>query len=279
MKLPPKEKRNLEQIKEHYEIERQLSDILRKANQKERGSLYNSLYDELFRRVPHHPQLKRKGDSGLNEKLINQKLALINRFLKPESVFMEIGAGDCSLSIKVAEGIKKVYALDVSKEIAGGKILPGNCELIISDGCSIPVPEKSIDIAYSHQLMEHLHPDDSKIQLAKIYNALADKGKYICITPSRICGPHDISKYFDEVATGFHLKEYTYVELSELFKNAGFSKIGAFIGGRGKYFKFPISLIILSEKILSVVPNFLRKKIVKSFAFKALLGVNIIGTK
>ena len=71
--------------------------------------------------------------------------------------------------------------------------------------------------------MEHLHPDDAVDQLKNIYNALVNGGKYICITPNRLTGPHDISKYFDNVATGFHLKEYTVTELSGLFREVGFS--------------------------------------------------------
>jgi hypothetical protein len=48
------------QLREHYEVERELADALRRAGPHERRSLYATLYDELFRRVPHHPQLTRK---------------------------------------------------------------------------------------------------------------------------------------------------------------------------------------------------------------------------
>ena len=39
------------------------------------------------------------------------------------------------------------------------------------------------------------------------------KSRFICLTPHRSTGPHDMSKYFGDVATGFHLKEYTNKEL------------------------------------------------------------------
>lgn len=62
--------------------------------------------------------------------------------------------------------------------------------------------------------MEHLHPDDAYEQLQEIYNALIPGGIYICITPNRLSGPHDVSQYFDSIATGFHPKEYTTVEMN-----------------------------------------------------------------
>jgi predicted SAM-dependent methyltransferase len=51
--------------------------------------------------------------------------------------------------------------------------------------------------------MEHLHPDDAFEQLKQIYTALTPGGLYICTTPNRLTGPHDVSKYFDETAAGF----------------------------------------------------------------------------
>ena len=88
------------------------------------------------------------------------------------------------------------------------------------------------------QLMEHLHPDDALDQLQNIFTALTSAGVYLCITPNRLNGPHDISMYFDEVATGFHLHEYTITELSDLFKKVGFSKVRVYIWKRGLFLDF-----------------------------------------
>ena len=52
--------RTLDQLREHYEIEKQLAQQLHNSTRQERKILYASLYDELFRRLPHHPQLTRK---------------------------------------------------------------------------------------------------------------------------------------------------------------------------------------------------------------------------
>ena len=279
IKIPKREKRTLEQIREHYEIEKELANRLRKASREERRYLYADLYDELYRKVPHLPQLTRKRDPKLRLLAVSVQMRLLKRFLNPESTFLEIGPGDCSLSLEVAKHVRKVYAIDVSKEITKDEIFPQNFELIISDGCSIPIPESSISIAYSFQLMEHLHPDDAIDQLQNIYKALTPGGKYICSTPNRLSGPHDISKYFDKVSTGFHLKEYTVTELYKLFRKFGFSKISTYIGCKGNYVKFPLFLIILCEIILRILPFSLRKGIANTLPFKSLLGMMIVGTK
>jgi SAM-dependent methyltransferase len=175
--------------------------------------------------------------------------------------------------------VEKVYAVDVSQEITKNTKPPENFELIISNGCNIPVEENSVSIAYSNQLMEHLHPEDAYEQLKDLYLCLKPGGSYICITPNRMAGPHDISKYFDPVATGFHLKEYTNQELYDLFLKAGFSKITTYVGGKGIYFKFPRIFVLICENILDKLPPKLRYKSGNFLPIRALLGVILVAQK
>lgn len=279
VKVSAREARTLDQIKEHYEIEKELASRLRNSHREERKHLYTSLYDELFLRVPYHSQLTRKASSQATVRAVKAKMKLLKSFLKPEITFLEVGSGDCSLSFEVARQVKEVFAIDVSEEVAKSSDIPENFKLIISDGCSIPVPENSIDVAYSNQLMEHLHPEDAFEQLQNIYRALAPGGIYICITPNRISGPHDISKYFDKVATGFHLKEYTVTELSQLFYDVGFSKVKICLNVKYAYIKISPVLSIACEKFLNSLPTLPRRKLAKVFPIKRLIKVQLIGNK
>jgi SAM-dependent methyltransferase len=282
LKIPTQETRSLNQIKEHYEIEKELASRLRNSSAKERQYLYTALYDELFKRVPLHSQLIRKSSPEMSAWVVAQRMQLLGRFLNPHQTFLEVGPGDCAVSIEASKQVKKVYAVDVSNEIAKNIVFPQNFEFLISEGCNIPVPENSIDIAYSHQLMEHLHPDDAFTQLQNIYKALAPKGIYICITPNRMSGPHDISKYFDEIATGFHLKEYTVTELAELFRRVGFSKISLYKSYRQNSLEIPLNSVTLPifkacEEVLEVLPYSLRRKIAGlPILFR---GMTVVGTK
>lgn len=53
--------RTRNQVREHYEIEKELAARLRNASREERRHLYSSLYDDLLRRIPHHPMLLQEG--------------------------------------------------------------------------------------------------------------------------------------------------------------------------------------------------------------------------
>ena len=167
------ESRTIAQLREHYEIEKELADKLRHASKEERARLYASCYDELFVRVPHHPQNARKADIQTRRTAIGVQLDLLAQFIRSDSIFMEIGAGDCSLSMELAKRVAKVFAVDVSKEITDGGNRPANFKLLLSDGSSIPLPRNTVNVAYSYQLMEHLHPDDAKSFFLEHVNNIA----------------------------------------------------------------------------------------------------------
>ncbi|MGF1491700.1 MAG: class I SAM-dependent methyltransferase [Microcoleaceae cyanobacterium] len=280
--IPKTEQRSVEQIQEHYSLERRLAHRIKDSTKEQRQHLYSEVYDELFQKLPHHPQLTRKSSPEITAWIVTQRMQLLRHYLSPSVTYLEVGPGDCSLPIEVSKQVKKVYAVDVSTEIAKQITFPDNVEFAISDGCSIPVPDNSVDVAYSHQLMEHLHPDDALEQLRNLYRALAPGGIYICITPNRLSGPHDISRYFDEVATGFHLKEYTVTELSDLFRAVGFSKV-TWVKDNGKmHLEIPVNsltspLIKSSEVALEQFPYKVRKQIANTpLLFR---GMTIIGQK
>lgn len=274
-----KKERTEKQVREHYEIERGLADRLRNASKKERRALYTSLYEELYRLVPHHAQSTIKASSKQQQEATKSKMKLLTKLLNRNISFLEVGPGDCALAFEVAKYVKDVYAVDVSKTITKSSNVPKNFQLFISDGCSIPVLRNSIDVCYSNQLMEHLHPDDAYDQLKNIFNVLAPGGVYLCVTPNRLNGPHDISKYFDTIATGFHLKEYTIAELSRLFKKVGFSKVMMYMGGKGKYLRLPIVFAVLCESLLESLPDKLRKIVVHTQLIRVLITIRLIGIK
>ena len=246
--------RTAERIRVHYEVERELADRLRNSSRSDRRDLYSLVYDELFERVPDHPQLTRKVSAEDTRVQLELQMRFLRHFLRPGITFLEIGAGDCSLSVEIARTARRVYALDVSESISALAEHPANLERVISDGVSIPVPAGSVDFAYSNQLMEHLHPDDAFEQLRNILQALAPGGRYICITPNRLNGPHDVSSHFDREATGFHIKEYTVTELTHLFRAAGFAKARAWAQAKGRVAPVPGPLAAAIEGGLDRLP-------------------------
>ncbi len=247
--------RSPEQIREQYEIERRLADQLRAASRQDRKHLYTTLYEELFQKIPHHPLLTQKHTPEQKQEIVERQLRWLRPSVGPNDVFLEVGAGDCLVTFEVARLVHRAIAIEVSETVAHQDGAPGNFELVISDGTSIPVPAGSVDVAYSQQLMEHLHPDDALEQLRNIYDALKPGGRYFCVTPNRTTGPHDISKHFDESATGFHLKEYTIGELARLFRDVGFRDIKLYVATQGQAKAIPTLPFQVLEHLLRLVPR------------------------
>ncbi len=275
----PSNPEHRERIITHYKIEKELASILRNATKKERKKLYTELYDELFNKVPYHPQVVNKVDPTARKRAVLRSLRLINKQISPETVFAEIGPGDCALSLEVSSRAKQVYAIDVSKEITRHTTLPDNLDIIISDGSSIDLPGNSVDLVYSNQLMEHLHPEDASEQIQNIHKILKKNGRYYCITPNRLTGPHDVSAYFDDIASGFHLKEYSNSEIYKLFMDAGFTRVIAYMGKNGIYIRIPIQWKIYLEKFIEILPSKLKTRFCKLIPVRLVLRIIIVGIK
>ena len=277
--IPKDEPRTAQELFEDYSTEKELAAQLRAATASERPVLYSSLYDEMYRRTPRHPQLRQKASPADTAAAVTRQMGHLRPFLGANTVYLEIGPGDCALAFEVASVVRQVYAVDVSAAITAGAVAPQNCQLILSDGVSIPVPPGSVDVAFSNQLMEHLHPDDAVAQLRGIARALRPGGIYICLTPNRVSGPHDISKSFDDVATGFHLKEYTFRELRGILRAAGFGSVRPYIATGRVHVFYPVLFVRAGETFLSLLPARLRRRLGPSFPFRLVLGLRVVARK
>src|SRR5581483_1862819 len=257
------EQRTPEQLKEHYAIEKELANKLRATVREQRKELYATIYDEFNRRVPFYAELSQQQAQQTSATLGSPQWRFLRRFLRKDTIFLEIGAGTCATSLTATRFVKKVYAQEVSEEIIKSVQGPKNFQALLFDGFSISPPPESASVAYSDQVMEHIHPDDALEQLTSIYRALKPGGIYICITPNGLNGPHDISRYFDLTATGFHLKEYTTTELSALFQQAGFLRVRVYIGASGYYVRWPLFCVKLQESLLNHLPPRVKRAIAR----------------
>jgi hypothetical protein len=132
------------------------------------------------------------------ERDAERELKSLRRALDLHKVFLEIGAGDCALSRRVAGYVDRAYALDVTDDLMGRLGGPPNLVRMMHDGVRIPLPEAEVDVAFSRHL--------TISQLPGICHALKDGGVYL--TTSK--GPAS--------------------ELREVFYDAGFSKLRFYVG-------------------------------------------------
>jgi SAM-dependent methyltransferase len=265
--------RSAEQITEHYLLERTLAARLRDAPAEMRSTLYGELYGELYARLPHHPRYRQRRDDSL----IGKQAAVLRKLVPADARLLEVGASDCSVSLAMADHCREVIAVDVTEPAAITERAPANFRFELTDGIAMPFASNSIDFVYSHQLMEHLHPEDAERQLAEIHRVLRPGGCYLCITPSRLTGPHDVSRFFKDEAQGFHLKEYTYQDFDRLFGGIGFGKMRACIT-RGRHYagSMPLKPMILLERIYVLLPRSLRRYLGTNRGVRAVLGLAIL---
>lgn len=250
------DERSLERIRAHYEVEKELAARLMRASREERRAISIPVHEELYQRITDHPLLTKKRSPELRAKGVEREIRCISRWLNHSTVFLELGCGDCAVSFAAAKVAKKVYGLDINAKLAASESKPGNFEFVRSDGVSVPV--SGVTLAYSNQLMEHIHPDDAREQLQNIYSALDPGGLYFCVTPNRLTGPHDISRRFDKVATGFHLHEYTIRELHGIF-NKVFRRVTYVPMSDGR--EFPVGFAEFYEFLCSLLPLHRRRKV------------------
>jgi cyclopropane fatty-acyl-phospholipid synthase-like methyltransferase len=272
--IPPEpgDPRSAAEIREHYEVEKELAARLRNSTREQRLELYSSVYDELYERITSHPLLS-------PAEATTTQVKLIERYLDPDTVFLEIGAGDCSLSLVVAARVRQVYALEVSQEIASRVTLHQNLEVLITDGIEIPVPSGSVTLAYSNQVLEHLHPDDADEHFRRVYAALGPGGRYVCLTPNRLMGPTDVSKYFDKTPTGFHLREYAVGEVATLMRAAGFRRVEAWTTRKGLSFRVPRPVVWSVESALDRLPRPAVRRIGGRLPLRVILGCYVVAVK
>ena len=205
---------------------------------------------------------------------------MLSKFVRGDQSFADIGAGSCRLTLEIGKIVAKCYAVDVYKRIPDDVHVPKNFEFVQADGTSIALPSDSIDVAFSDQLLEHLHPEDAHEHLDNVFRVLRKNGMYIIMTPHSFSGPHDVSKYFDAEPTGFHLKEYTNAELAEALRQVGFSEIFAIIALRGIVFGVvPIEWIMRIEALLRVLPKWSRRAVTSRHPLRGILGIKVLARK
>ena len=266
-----------DQLREHYEIERRLADRLRQApTQRERRQLYGEVYRQRSELIPHHPLVVRSADGTVQADAARYQVRLLRHFVNPSSRFCELGAGDAAVVRAIAPFVGNALALDVTDALAPPSDPSAGFEFRVFDGFDLELDDDSLDLVYSNDVIEHLHPDDMLDQTKAVLMALRPGGRYVCVTPNRLSGPHDVSRHFSEEPLGFHLHEYTATELRSVFLEAGFARVQVLLSLHGMRLSplFPARGVAPLEAGLARLPRLLRQSL-----GRALAAVKVIATK
>jgi SAM-dependent methyltransferase len=282
--VPAHEHRSIEQLREQYGVERELAARLRGAGQAERRRLYAQVYAEFARRVPHQPMLTHRNDAQARSHEVELQTRLLERFLRPRATFLEIGAGDMALCVHLARRVRRAFAVEPCAEMWRGIELPSNVTILENDAAPLDLPAESIELAFSCHFIEHLHPDDAREHVLEMHRLLTPRGHYVCVTPNRLWGPHDVSRYFDDVALGLHLKEYDHAEIAALLRAAGFRRVAVLRGIGRPPTRWPTAPYRLAAALLGRLAPARRRRLLSLLSranepFRALEQVVLVGAR
>ena len=257
----------------HYRVEKELAARLKNSVREDRPEIYRTMYSELLEKVPEHSRLSESVTDEQMEIGLVRQIRLVEKYLSNSTRLLEFAPGTCRFSYKVASIVANVMAVDISDQRIDQKNDPDNFKHIIYDGYNLVLDDAMVDLVFSNQFIEHIHPDDMLLHLSLANRVLKTGGHYIFSTPHLFMGPWDVSSGFSEVAECFHLKEWTCGELDRVLHEAGFSKTTILIWVKGRPIVVPSKkLYLFLETIFSKFNYRLRKKLSR-YLFTQILFV------
>jgi len=219
-------------LRKHYEIEKRYSDLIRISpkGSAERKELFKKGYEEVIKIFEEY----NPGGACTQYTNITQKLS---ESLSPKGgKVLDYGCGEGNLLEYLDKHGFEVYGFDVSETNARktGEKMSGRAKQRIMHGdiwdFSEKFPEK-FDLIAMDNVIEHIPEDEVGDIIRKCKEMLSENGALLVLTPHKLSGPHDISKFFVPLggkAECFHLKEYGANDIISVLTGNGFSDIRSF---------------------------------------------------
>lgn len=228
-------------------LERDIAKSILTCPANQRDISYREGYEKLHRFIL--PLTEGKSIyHGANLQKALWKQSLFSQVVGKSQRVLEVGCGEGFLSIALSKSGNIVTGIDVSDTcilVANRNKSRFSAEMVnfsVMNATKLDFPENSFDWVISVDLLEHLHPQDSRLHVLEAARVLKSKGKYLLVTPNASAGIH---------AGDVHIKEYDYKELMELFSNAGFSfKSPLIYYGWQSTFLVDIKIKLLFQKFL-----------------------------
>jgi SAM-dependent methyltransferase len=214
-----------------FEMEREFHRRLLAENDRARRK---ELYSDFYTRIAEFMELHEPGKKNWGS-FSPELMQLLAPFVRGKTV-LEFGCGYGFATFDLGLYARRVIAVDEAQpmiadlqmRVAEKKIR--NIEAILLAEAPDVVLSPwlgNVDVLYSNDVVEHLHSEDMDSHLALAFRLLRPGGLYICITPNRVTGPHDVSGLFlayHSKAQGAHIREYNYRELCAEFRAVGFRR-------------------------------------------------------
>jgi len=200
--------------------------------------------------------------------------------------FFEAGIGTGSI-LKDLSSLDYVSASGCDILIDFVTSLPDNVKVYEDSvyGALKNLPDSSIDVFYWNDVFEHIAVDEINPLLELIYSKLSHNAIIITITPNWHLRPTDItSKFYPNgtEAKGFHYKEYTYNEVTDILEHHGFKIISSpyiynlfakkYIISFNKFALSNHKIKRIIEPLAAFLPFFFKRCLIAGFAFSTTIA-------
>lgn len=208
---------------QQFLFEKALRERILASAREERPNVITAGYDELFSSFPDHTVFA--GSQEGRARIGRLSAGMIAPLLPVKARVLEVGCGRGDTIHALSAMGFSCWGIEISEtmvnmanELGGATVVQGTADrLNFQDGF--------FDCVFSQEMIEHLHPDDSKIHIQDAFRVLRSNGIFSIETPNRTTGPQDVSRGVGSEAQGLHLKEYSVAELIQLLHENGFIKI------------------------------------------------------
>ncbi|MEH2308506.1 class I SAM-dependent methyltransferase [Nostoc sp.] len=277
--IPTETEISEQMILEHWELEKKLTKDLLESVSQNRWEVFEQAYTTLYSKLAWQTSFVVKNTPSVDK--YKTWLELIG---SPPKKIYEIGSGKGEMIEYFAKCGFECKATEITRE-RGSKFIADSSPNLSwgnSDGVNLDNFEQNefYDLVVSNQVIEHFHPDDLTTHFQSAYKILVPQGKYIFTTPHCHTGPHDISLVFGyDNPQGMHLKEYTYRELRDSLKIAGYKHIYCAVPANFRNLLsrvglkkeeqiiaisiFYLKMMLIVESLLFIIPS---KKVRRSFS-------------
>jgi SAM-dependent methyltransferase len=217
-------------LRARFDLERRYHRaLLDEPSAERRGPIYEEAYRDLY--ALWAAEAPEKAVFGFQEAYT----AALAPILRGRRV-VDFGCGFGRSTVRFAALAEHVTGIETNDACVEGACAAAraagvrNATFLKLAGGRLPLEDASVDVVYSNDVAEHLHPDDLMAHLRDARRVLRAGGRYVCVTPNRLYGPHDVSKAFlppGALPEGLHLREYTTGELGACFADAGYAAADA----------------------------------------------------
>lgn len=137
----------------------------------------------------------------------------LQRYIPPESAFLELGPGYCDFVNQVKAKAK--YALDINPDVA--RYCGPDVTFFHADATRIPLPDASIDVLFASNFLEHFADEELRRVLEEMNRVLCFDGTLIFVQPNYY---YCFRRYWDDFR---HVKPYTHVSLPDLLMSCNYT--------------------------------------------------------